>query len=53
MTEMKIKNKNFISKQAVANAANDLRKYHLEPKSSQYKDAKRKFQNGDLIIHIQ
>lgn len=39
---MKIKNKNFISKQAVANAANDLRKYHLEPKSSQYKDAKRK-----------
>lgn len=42
MTEMKIKNKNFISKQAVANAANDLRKYHLEPKSSQYKDAKRK-----------
>lgn len=39
---MKIKNKNFISKQAVANAANDLRKYHLEPKSSQFKDAKRK-----------
>lgn len=42
MTEMNLKNKNFISKQAVANAANDLRKYHLEPKSSQYKDAKRK-----------
>lgn len=42
MTEMNLKNINFISKQAVANAANDLRKYHLEPKSSQYKDAKRK-----------